>query len=414
MSDQPLVSVILTAYNSEAYIADCIEAFANQTLADIEVLVMDDGSQDGTLEIARQYAAKDDRIRAFTHENVGPGENRNAGLAQAQGRYVFFADDDDRYLPTLLEKMSSALEANGADAALCDATSFDFETGEEDTVSWRQPSELLKLDRGPVFSGHVIADRLFQDCTGWAWDKMFRRSFLDELGLKFPDMSNSEDGPFVLPVLALCDRIVVVDEALVAHTVSRAGSMSNTRGKDPTCLITEVLLIRQNIEQHTDFEPFKASYLTWALGFIRWHYETLDEDARQVALDDMRKRLFPALDVAHTDDRYFYYTNDLIWYGMIASLDGTTLEHALQFWADRMNELEDRKRDVTQLSDQLKERDEQIQQRDDKIEQIRSLYDQTVREREDARRSLDEIKRSKSFQLGEALANPVRKITGAK
>lgn len=402
MSNEPLVSVIVTAYNSEAYIGTCIEDFTGQTLQDIEILVMDDGSHDGTLRIAQSYAAKDSRVRALTHENVGLGENRNIGLTYAQGRYVFFADDDDRYFPTLLEKLSGALEANDADIALCDTKAFDFETEAECEVSWRQPSELLKRGTGHVFSGVDIAKHLFQDCTGWVWDKLYRRSYLEELGLKFPIMINSEDGAYTLPALALCRRIVLVDEPLMAHTMSRANSMSNTRGKDPTCLITEVLLIRQNIEERTDFEPFKASYLSWALGFLRWHYETLDGDARRVALEDMRKRLFPVLDIAHTDDRYFYFTNDLIWYGMVASLNGTALDHALQFWADRMGELEDRKREVARLSDEVDKRDETI-------EQLRSLRDQAVREREDARRSLEEIRASKSYKLGETLANPVRR-----
>ena len=93
--DNPKVSIIVPVYNVESYLAQCLDSLIEQTLTDIEILCLDDGSTDGSPELLDAYAAKDARIRALYRENCGVAETRNVGVGLARGEYILFVDSDD-------------------------------------------------------------------------------------------------------------------------------------------------------------------------------------------------------------------------------------------------------------------------------------------------------------------------------
>ncbi|MCB1330480.1 MAG: glycosyltransferase family 2 protein, partial [Maritimibacter sp.] len=118
----PLLSVIVTAYNIEAYLAECLETVVSQTLADMEIIVVDDGSTDGTPEIIRTFAARDARVKpVLLPENTigGVASAANAGLERATGTWVGFVDGDDYLDPTMFEELCAAATACGAELAMC-------------------------------------------------------------------------------------------------------------------------------------------------------------------------------------------------------------------------------------------------------------------------------------------------------
>ena len=114
----PLVSVVVPFYNVESYISECLESLAAQTLSDIEVILVDDGSQDGSRRVAEEFAARDPRFVVVRQPNRGPGPARNEGLRWARGPYLAFADSDDVVPPEAYEVLVSSLERrkNGSDA----------------------------------------------------------------------------------------------------------------------------------------------------------------------------------------------------------------------------------------------------------------------------------------------------------
>ena len=116
----PLVSVIMPAYNAGRYIAEAIESVLSQTVADLELIVIDDCSQDRTLKIAEEYAQKDSRIHVIPNEqNMGVAKTRNRGLSLCRGEYVALLDSDDYWKPQMLEKMIQRAEKTGADIVYC-------------------------------------------------------------------------------------------------------------------------------------------------------------------------------------------------------------------------------------------------------------------------------------------------------
>ena len=112
---QPKVSVIVPVYNVEKYVGECLESILNQTLKDIEIIVLNDGSTDGSLKIIKKYAEQDSRILVYSHENRGLGPTRNRGITLAKGEYLAFVDSDDTIVPDALETLYSRAVEQGAD-----------------------------------------------------------------------------------------------------------------------------------------------------------------------------------------------------------------------------------------------------------------------------------------------------------
>lgn len=115
----PEVSVIIPVYNNERYIEECVRSVQNQTFADLEMIVINDGSTDGSGEILERILREDKRIRLFHQENKGAGAARNKGLDMAEGRYLIFVDGDDWIAPDYIEKLYTAAEERGSEMVIC-------------------------------------------------------------------------------------------------------------------------------------------------------------------------------------------------------------------------------------------------------------------------------------------------------
>lgn len=115
----PLVSVIIPVFNSKVYISEALDSVINQTYKNLEIIIIDDGSTDGSGKICDEYAEKDNRIRVFHQKNIGVSAARNAGLDLAAGDFLAFLDSDDAYELTFIDSMMTAMIQNNADIVMC-------------------------------------------------------------------------------------------------------------------------------------------------------------------------------------------------------------------------------------------------------------------------------------------------------
>ena len=115
----PMLSVIVPCYNGEAFLARAVESALAQSFRDLEIILVDDGSTDGSSAMCDRYAALDPRVRVIHQSNAGLSAARNAGIAAAQGEYIAFLDADDYLMPDAYEKLFSAMSAHGSDCACC-------------------------------------------------------------------------------------------------------------------------------------------------------------------------------------------------------------------------------------------------------------------------------------------------------
>lgn len=276
--DNAKVSVVMPVYNGAECLAQCLDSVAAQTLADMEIICVDDGSTDATPAILARYAARDPRFRVVSQQNAGPGAARNTGMAQATGEYLIFLDADDWFQPDFLETMVAKAEETGADVTLCRSAEFDHATGAVRDGEWMLKTDLVP---GGDFTPAQAADHLFQFTYGWPWDKLYRRSFVERSGLTYPPLPNSEDLVFVFQSLALAGTISVVDKPLVAHRMGRGGSVSNSRHRDPEVPWQALTLFQAGLEERGVYGTFEKSFLNWAMEFLIWNVANMGDKAAQ-------------------------------------------------------------------------------------------------------------------------------------
>ena len=192
---EPKVSVIIPVYNVEKYLGPCLDSILGQTLNNIEVICVDDGSTDRSLEILREYEKRDARVKVLTQPNTNAGAARNKGIQQAKGEYLSFLDSDDHFDPTMLEKCAARMDQDGSDVLVFGAKQHNMRTGIISDMPWS-----LRLDRCPqksVFPPREVKDYLFNNFQNWPWNKLFRRSFVEQHHITYQEITRTNDMAFV-------------------------------------------------------------------------------------------------------------------------------------------------------------------------------------------------------------------------
>jgi glycosyltransferase involved in cell wall biosynthesis len=220
MNDQPRVSVIIPVYNGAEFLADAIESAATQTYRNLEIIVVDDGSKDSSLQIAQSLAAKDDRIRVIAQANGGVAKARNAAVAAARGDFIAPLDADDLWLPTKIERQMACMLADGDNCGF--VYSWWATVDPDGKVVDRSPSWTVAGDRFDTL--------LLINFTGNASAPLFRKHCLVEAGGYNPKLAAAksggcEDFEVVLRIAARY-RIGVAPEILMGYRRS-PGSMSS-------------------------------------------------------------------------------------------------------------------------------------------------------------------------------------------
>lgn len=222
-----LVSVIVPVYNTEKYLARCLDSILAQTLKDIEIICVDDGSTDSSPDILREYAAKDERICLIHKENGGLVSARKAGVQAASGQYIGYVDSDDWIEPVMYEKLYGYAAREQADLV---SSGYFFE-GNYITTHYDGVSEgLYDAEQMDVLREQAIYDMKKKDVgiRGSLCCKLFLAEKLKKVQPKLPkNLTMSEDKMCVLTYLLDCTRVYVIKEAFY-HYIVHQGSMVHT------------------------------------------------------------------------------------------------------------------------------------------------------------------------------------------
>ena len=219
------VSVLVPAYNVEPYIRECLASVRNQTLADLEVLCVDDGSTDGTLAILREYEAMDERIHVLRHaENRGQSCGRNLALSHAVGEYVYMLDADDMILPRALEELYGKCLAGRLDVAGFEARYFT-----EDRAFWKEAQKKpITYEPCPVMDGRsALVYCMEKEAFSLSVPTfLMRRSYLEELGLRFVEGILHEDVGYIFELISRAERICFFHEAYFVRRIRAQSTMT--------------------------------------------------------------------------------------------------------------------------------------------------------------------------------------------
>ena len=274
------VSVIMPIYNAEDYLRPAIDSVLDGTLREIELICVDDGSTDRSLDIIKEYQKNDARVRIITENNAGPSLARNKGLSRARGEYVIFLDADDFSEPTMLEKLYGLSVEKELDIAI---SKYDLYNDKRARFEPAIPS-----DHGEIFEGGAIVskndypDYILQCTTGYVWNKLWRRAFLLEKQLQFDtELRVFEDTCFIVTALSLASRVGKVQEVLTHHRVYSDQTKNKLFKKYYGQVPVLYAKIKEFMRARGMYAPLSQSFLNLSCSRCYKIYNLLWSDAKE-------------------------------------------------------------------------------------------------------------------------------------
>ena len=257
MSDHPKISIISTVYNTGVYLRPAVESILAQTFTDFELLLVDDGSNDGSAEVCDALAAQDARIRVFHQPNGGPAHARNTGLDNARGEYIGFVDSDDLIEPTMYATLYDAVQADGVRLAACAGDCID---ADGKPIAGRQ----VTIRKGGVRDAQELLLEAFQTGSFYgplSWNKLFDVRLFREKGIHYDETMLFGDDASVLHRVFEGERCNCLTEVLY-HYRTRAGQIT-TAGFPPRK--TDDLRMYWEWLQYFSARPGREEYYDWAV-----------------------------------------------------------------------------------------------------------------------------------------------------
>lgn len=306
----PKVSVIIPVYNAEKFLPKCLDSVINQTLSDIEIIAVDDGSVDGSLEILRQYGDKDSRIKILTQQNKFAGAARNNGMKAAAGKYLVFWDSDDFFEPKALEILYSCCEKTGADICLCSAYNYDSETGKR-----TEDQTFLKkrfLPRDKVFSKKTCPGYIFNIASNVPWQRMFRADFVKSHGIEFQAIPKANDTYFVMTATYFAEKITYTEKPLINYRTNNSLSITGTASKNPLCAYDSYMAVYEMLRgECTDPLVWQSFYNRLLSGLFRSVLLQTTEDGIKTVYNKIKDEGISAFGIdRHLNREYYYFQKE--------------------------------------------------------------------------------------------------------
>ena len=382
MQNDILVSVIIPLYNAEKTALLAVESVVRQTYERIELIIVDDGSTDNTINMLSRYFNE----HPFPHKiicqsNSGVSTARNKGIKNASGQYVVFLDADDYIEKTALEELVDAIEKNHADIAIARSEGFDNETGN----TWPIDGALNGMDFDCPVKHAEYCEKLFQSFIGWPWDKLFRKDFIDQTKLTFQPLRTTNDALFVFCALALANAIVCLDSVLFHHRTNNKNSLEGSRAKSWNNALCAIRAIGDLLNESENGKACLNSYYRWILNYSIWTIESLPDGEADAYLNEIEP--------------------------IIRAIPRSTDLH-LDPYENRLMELLDanRAKAISCAITTLRERDNAICEREKLAHTLEAERQQFDSWRNESEKRLADIYASHSYKLGNTLLKPLSKV----
>lgn len=296
----PKVSIVMPAYNVERYFRQCIESVINQTLEDIEIIPVDDGSPDNCGKIMDEYAAKDSRIKPIHQPNGGYGKAVNAGIEAATGEYVGIVETDDWIEPQMYEKLYNQAKKLDADMCKCD---FSYYYGNDrfkpchNMMTVAKEDELFTIKDCPeLFLYHVSI-----------WSAIYKRDYLNRNNIRVIETKSAsyQDMPFMVEVLAKGAKITLVHDALLNYRTEEGMNSSTIRTDGRLKIMPQMCQLARDIFKENDcWENVKdVAYRQFYNCSVNMFFQT-DKEYTKAHFDELCK-LFDEFDESLSKKNYF-------------------------------------------------------------------------------------------------------------
>lgn len=297
--ESPCVSIIIPIYNTAKYLDQCINSVLSQTLKNIEIICVDDGSSDNSLEKIYHYKNIDSRIHIFSQKNQYAGVARNNGLSHSSGEYVYFLDSDDFIMPTCLEKIYTKAKETDADIVLFNGASY-F----ENTKTYVKHCFLnIKNITKNIFNVYDYPDDIFSCTNPGPTTKLYKRFFLEETHVLFSKYRTSEDIYFTSITRVMAKSITFVDEDLFIYRRNSSTSVQNKI--DTNDIIYALIDIYKKLNDINIYNIVKKSYILQSIKSILYTMNIVDAKQRNNFIEKLYKLLFSRINIINLEEKYY-------------------------------------------------------------------------------------------------------------
>ena len=268
MASAPLVSIIIPMYNCEKYVDGLADMLSRQTLGDFEVLCVDDGSTDVTLEKVRSLCAADERWTSLVQDHAGAGAARNTGIEKARGTYLMFLDADDEYGENLLAELVSAAEELQADEVFCLFDEYNYKTNVRREGLGFNTGHFP--DRTPVETAGI--KDLYRRTPWWCPCVLYRKELVDRYDLRFSTSRVANDEFFMRAYTSASKTVVGLHSSLLTYRrYVNDRSLTSSRAQHTEDMISALFSLHVWLCEHGLYEQHKESFLSYLVNSIRYN-----------------------------------------------------------------------------------------------------------------------------------------------
>lgn len=255
------VSIIIPIFNVENYLEQCLDSVLNQTLKEIEIICIDDGSTDNSPKILEEFAKKDDRIKIVNKKNAGLGAARNTGMEYTTGEYIGFVDSDDWVDTSMFEKLYKNAKVHNSDIVMCPILLVNESNDELNRDTSYFDLECFKENFYNCAFDYKQTKNFVFDIAVNAYNKIYRTEFLNNNNAKFPEGLIFEDVPFFYQTYLSARKVSLIKDFLIFHRVNRASSIISKVDKHHFDIIKIQNLMMESFLSLPNFEDYKIKLL---------------------------------------------------------------------------------------------------------------------------------------------------------
>ena len=327
MKKQPKISVIVAIYGNEKYLHQCVQSILDQTLTDIEVILMDDGSIDKSPAICDEFAQKDKRVRVVHKKNSGYGDNVNQGIALAKGQYIGIVEGDDFIEPDMYEKLYHQAVRLNSDVVKCN---FYLHNSAADPTDVPYPHLHTDLPLvAPLNVNFEVKDHpALLTYHSSVWATLYRADFTKSIKLRTTPGATYQDFPFMFEVLVKAKRVSVLNEYLL-HYRLEDGQNSSTKkpGKNILYLCEHANYIKEILLKENLWNIYKEVFYYHVTNCLRGYFHITDPQYKSEFYKRLRQFYLPLLKDKTFSYQYFDSATECFVKWVLADRQDILLNH---------------------------------------------------------------------------------------
>ena len=281
------ISVIIPAYNAADYLDEAISSIINQSFRDLEIICVDDGSTDNTLEILQSYASKDDRIHVFHQENQGADYATDNGISKSKGKYIYFMDADDILDLNALEELHNLIEEKDLDFVIFKSMGYLQDTGEYIEINYSSMPKLHECVGDSVFYWKDIGDTIFA-ISVTPWSKLYRRELIEKSRKEYHSTLIYHDNILFFKILFNSKRAFFYDKFLITHRI-HSSSLVNSNNEKSVDIIETYNLIIKTFMDYGHFEEYKEGLYNRKVNLCHYRYKLIRDEFKEFFFVEMKK-----------------------------------------------------------------------------------------------------------------------------